>query len=154
MRFFNIPVIGGVADFQVTFRHTPYMNSAGKINKTRKTECIVAIILKDQGGDFVKKFSRYANRTEKGDVKLYDIAGWNEKAIVIPIAYGIARTGSKDMFCRATGRKVAMGKAISALVRYSDREDRGLMPGKLPDFDISDTTAKALFRALDANSRN
>ena len=102
--------------------------------------------------EFIQKFGRFANHTEKGDVKLYDIK--DEKVIVIPIAYGIARTGSNDMFCRATGRKVAMGKAISALTRYQERDDRGVLPGKLPDFDISDATGKALFRALDANSRN
>ena len=151
MRFFNIPVIGGTADFQVTFQHTPYKNLHGKINKNRRTECIISVICHGNE-EFIQKFGRFANHTEKGDVKLYDIK--DEKVIVIPIAYGIARTGSNDMFCRATGRKVAMGKAISALTRYQERDDRGVLPGKLPDFDISDATGKALFRALDANSRN
>lgn len=151
MRFFNIPVVGGSADFQVTFRHTPYKNPYGKINKNRKTECIVSVICSGDE-EFIQKFGRFANHTEKGDVKIYEIKG--AKSIVIPIAYGIARTGKGDMFCRATGRKVAMGKAISALTRYQERDDRGVLPGKLPDFDISDVTGKALFRALDANSRN
>lgn len=150
MRFFNIPVIGGVADFQVTFQHTPYKNLHGKINKNRKTECIISVILPDNNQS--EGIGRFANHTEKGDLKVYEING--AKSIVIPIAYGIARTGSNDMFCRATGRKVAMGKAISALTRYQERDDRGVLPGKLPDFDISDATARALFRALDANSRN
>lgn len=162
MRFFNIPVLSPIpgfrdtatADFQVTFKHTPYKNAYGKINKNRKTECIIGIILKESNAEncdinfLIEKLGRFANHTEKGDVKIYNIE--NEKAIVIPIAYGIARTGSNDMFCRATGRKVAMGKAISALTRYQERDDRGICPGKLPDFDISDVTARALFHALAA----
>jgi len=166
MRFFNIPVLSphpafrdtATASFQVTFRHTPYKNAYGKINKNRKTECIIGVILEESAAEncdintLIEKLGRFANHTEKGDVKVYNIE--NKKAIVIPIAYGIARTGSNDMFCRATGRKVAMGKAISALTRYQERDDRGVLPGKLPDFDISDATGRALFRALDANSRN
>jgi hypothetical protein len=154
MRFFNIPVIGGVADFQVTFKHTPYKNPYGKINKNRKTECIISVILPERAIMVENhNLKRFANHTEKGDVKLYKMDGWDCPGIVIPIAYGIARTGSGDMFCRATGRKVAMGKAISALTRYQERDDRGVLPGKLPDFDISDVTARALFHALAANGK-
>lgn len=148
MRFTDIPVIGGKYDFQVAFSHSPFQKEDGTVDPNRVTRCQISVLLPSTDTQYEASL-KYALVSKEGRKEFRAVEN-GPIVIAVPIAFGECRTSVRDNFSRVQGRKLALGRAISALTRDRGRSDRGTLPGKdLVGFDISDLTGKALFAALE-----
>lgn len=148
MRFTDIPVIDGKYDFQVAFSHSPFQKEDGTVDPNRVTRCQISVLIPSTDPAFADG-QKYALVSKEGRKEFRAVEG-GPIVIAVPIAWGECRTSVRDNFSRVQGRKLALGRAISALTRDRGRTDRGTLPGKdVVGFDISDVTGKALFAALE-----
>lgn len=148
MRFTDIPVIDGKRDFQVAFSHSPFENEDGSVNRNRVTRCQISVLIPSTDPAFAEG-RKYALVSKAGQKEFRAVEN-GPIVIAVPIAFGECRTSERDNFSRVQGRKLALGRAISALTRDRNRTDRGTLPGKaIVGFEIDDLTGKALFVALE-----
>lgn len=154
MRFTDIPVIDGrntyLYDFQVAFSYSPLKKEDGTVNHNRVTRCQVSVLIPSTETQTFVDGQKYALVSKEGQKEFQTVEN-GPNVIAVPIAFGECRTSAGDNFSRVKGRKLALGKAISALTRNRrPRTDRGTLPGKdIVRFDISPATGKALFMALE-----